>query len=114
MTAATHSGRRFRPGLKAMANGAGMLVLLLAVAVFPLSALAHQSIASNASQVVIFLPIAAVGLVIARRLPRNPIGWLLLACAAGMLLSACAGRYCGSFTVSVIGCRWGRWRWRWL
>ncbi len=93
MTAATHSGRRFRPGLKAMANGAGMLVLLLAVAVFPLSALAHQSIASNASQVVIFLPIAAVGLVIARRLPRNPIGWLLLACAAGMLLSACAGRY---------------------
>jgi hypothetical protein len=93
MTAATHSARRFRPGLKVMANGAGMLVLLLAVAVFPLSALAHQSIASNASQVVIFLPIAAVGLVIARRLPRNPIGWLLLACAAGILLSACAGRY---------------------
>ena len=104
MTAATHSGRRFRPGLKAMANGAGMLVLLLAVAVFPLSALAHQSIASNASQVVIFLPVAAVGLVIARRLPRNPIGWLLLACAAGMLLNACAGRYV--WLVYRLGHRW--------
>lgn len=93
MTAATPSAHRFRPGLKAMANGAGMLVLVLAVAVFPLSAMAHQSVASNARQVVVFLPIAAVGLVIARRLPRNPIGWLLLACAAGILLNACAGRY---------------------
>jgi hypothetical protein len=93
MTAATPGARRFRPGLKGMANGAGMLVLVLAVAVFPLSALAHQSVASNASQVVVFLPIAAVGLVIARRLPRNPVGWLLLACAAGILLNACAGRY---------------------
>jgi hypothetical protein len=93
MTAATPSAHRFRPGLKAMANGAGMLVLVLAVAVFPLSALAHQSVASNARPVVIFLPIAGVGLVIARRLPRNPIGWLLLACAAGILLNACAGRY---------------------
>ena len=93
MTAATPSAHRFRPGLKAMANGAGMLVLVLAVAVFPLSAMAHQGVASNASQVVVFLPIAAVGLVIARRLPRNPIGWLLLACAAGILLNACAGRY---------------------
>ena len=93
MTAATPSAHRFRPGLKAMANGAGMLVLVLAVAVFPLSALAHQGVAPNARQVVIFLPIAAVGLVIARRLPRNPIGWLLLACTAGMLLNACAGRY---------------------
>jgi hypothetical protein len=93
MTSAAPGLRRFRPGLKATANGAGILVLVLAVAVFPLSALAHQSMLSNASQVVIFLPIAGVGLVIARRLPRNPIGWLLLACAAGTLLSACAGPY---------------------
>jgi len=93
MTAAAPSLRRFRPSLKAVANGAGILVLVLAVAVFPLSALAHQNVLSNASQVVIFLPIAAVGLVVARRLPRNPIGWLLLACTAGTLLSDCAGPY---------------------
>jgi hypothetical protein len=93
MTAAAPSLRRFRPSLKAVANGAGILVLVLAVAVFPLSALAHQNVLSTTSQVVIFLPIAAVGLVVARRLPRNPIGWLLLACAAGTLLSDCAGPY---------------------
>jgi hypothetical protein len=48
---------------------------------------------SSAGQVVIFLPIAAVGLVVARRLPHNPIGWLLLACAAGVLLFSVAASY---------------------
>jgi len=93
MTAAVPSSRRFRPGLTAAANGAGIVILVLAVTVFPLSALAHQGALSNANQVIMFLPIGAVGLVIARRLPRNPIGWLLLACAAGALLSAAAGPY---------------------
>jgi len=93
MTAAVPGSRRFRPGLEAAANGAGILVLVLAVAVFPVSALAQQGVLSNANQVVMFLPIGAVGLVVARRLPRNPIGWLLLACAAGALLSAAAGPY---------------------
>ena len=36
---------------------------------------------------------AAVGLVVARHQPRNPIGWLLLATAAGALLSADAAPY---------------------
>jgi hypothetical protein len=93
MTAAVFSSGRFRPGLTAAANGAGIVVLVLGVAVFPLSALAHQGVLANANQVVMFLPIGAVGVVVARRLPRNPIGWLLLACAAGALLSACAGPY---------------------
>ena len=36
------------------------------------------------------LPIAAVGLIVARRQPGNPIGWLLLA-GAGCLLGLDAG-----------------------
>jgi hypothetical protein len=39
------------------------------------------------------LPSAAVGVLVARRQPRNPIGWLLLGIAATTLLSTCAGAY---------------------
>jgi di/tricarboxylate transporter len=104
MTTAAPGLRRLRPGPKAMANSAGILVLMVVVAIFPLSAAAHEGMLSNASQVVVFLPIAGVGLVVARRLPRNPIGWLLLAGAAGPLLSAAAGPYVG--LVYRLGHRW--------
>ncbi len=70
-----------------------VLVVLLAAGVFPLSLLAGQSLLSNASQVVTFLPVAAVGFLVARHQPRNPIGWLLLACATAPLLSADATLY---------------------
>jgi hypothetical protein len=70
-----------------------VLVALLAAAVFPLSLLGGHSVLSNASQVVTFLPIAAVGFVVARNQPRNPIGWLLLACATATLLSDDAALY---------------------
>jgi amino acid transporter len=70
-----------------------VLVLLLAAAVVPLALAAHQGVLSNVGQVVPFLPIAAVGLVIARHRPRNPIGWLLLAAAAGAVLTDAADLY---------------------
>jgi hypothetical protein len=34
------------------------------------------------------VPFAAVGLVVARHRPRNPIGWLMIALAAGILFYA--------------------------
>ena len=104
MTATVPGLRRLRPGPKAMANSAGILVLVLAVVIFPLSAAVHEGMLSNASQVVVFLPIAGVGLVVARRLPRNPIGWLLLAGAAGPLLTAAANPYL--WLVYRLGHRW--------
>jgi len=70
-----------------------VLVVLLAAGVFPLTVLAGQSLLSNVGQVVTFLPIAAVGFLVARHQPRNPIGWLLLACATATLLSADATLY---------------------
>jgi hypothetical protein len=69
------------------------LVLLLAAAVVPLTLLAHQGVLSNVGQVVPFLPIAAVGFVIARHRPRNPIGWLLIATAASAVLTDDAELY---------------------
>jgi hypothetical protein len=42
---------------------------------------------------IVTLPFAAVGLVVARRQPRNPIGWIFLALTFGVLVSANAANY---------------------
>ena len=75
------------------ATGLAVLVLLLTAAVVPLALVAHQSVLSNVGQVVPFLPIAAVGFVIARHRPRNPIGWLLIATGACAVLTDDAELY---------------------
>jgi putative effector of murein hydrolase LrgA (UPF0299 family) len=84
-----------RPWLASPAAVAGLavLVLLLAVAVVPLALAAHQGVLFNVGRVVPFLPIAAVGLVIARHRPRNPIGWLLIAAVASAVLTDDADLY---------------------
>jgi hypothetical protein len=48
MTATAPTSRRFRPGVKAMADGAGMMVLIPAMAIFPLLALTHPGVLSTA------------------------------------------------------------------
>ena len=78
---------RPRPALPALATALALLVLLLAATLVPLSVLARQNVASNAGQAVSYLAIGATGVVVARRQPRNPIGWLLLAIPVGMLLN---------------------------
>jgi len=85
--------RRFWLASPATANGLAVFVLLLAAAGVPLTLVAHQGLLSNVGQVVTFLPIAAVGFVVARNRPRNPIGWLLIAAAVGALLTDDAGPY---------------------
>ena len=77
----------------AAVTGLAVLVLLLAAAIVPLALEAHRGVLFNVAQVVPFLPIAAVGLVIARHRPRNPIGWLLIATAASAVLSDDAELY---------------------
>jgi hypothetical protein len=73
---------------------AGLLALLLAVAAAPLAIAAHQNPATTATELLaVTLPFAAVGLLVARRLPRNPIGWLMLAIALCFLLTIEAGSY---------------------
>jgi hypothetical protein len=47
MTAAAPGSRRFRPGLKAIANGAWITVLIPAAAIFPLLALSHPGVFSG-------------------------------------------------------------------
>jgi hypothetical protein len=52
------------------------LVLLLVIAAVPLTLAARQGVLYNVGQVATFLPIAAVGFMVAWHRPRNPIGWL--------------------------------------
>jgi hypothetical protein len=85
-----------QPGGRALswlASALGVLVLLLAVAVIPLSLLARQDLLGNAAELAIGLPMCAVGFLVARRQPRNPIGWLLLVVPVGVLGSLDAGPY---------------------
>src|ERR1700745_3472423 len=77
----------------ATAAALAVVVVLLAAAMIPLSVLARQNLLANAAQLAIGVPMGAVGFIVARRQPRNPIGWLLLAIPIGILLSLDAGPY---------------------
>jgi hypothetical protein len=64
----------------------GGLAALSLAAMVPLSLLAGQ-IFNGAIPLVIGLPCTGVGILVARRQPRNPIGWLFLVTAACLFLS---------------------------
>jgi N-terminal 7TM region of histidine kinase len=70
----------------------GATLLLFAVALVGLSLLARRP-GYPLQPLMIAIPSAAVGVLVARRQPRNPNGWLLLGIAAAILLSTGAGVY---------------------
>ena len=73
-----HPGRRLLTARSAVALG--ILAFVLNIAALVLAAAADQT----APQIVrgaALLPVAAVGMLVAVRRPRNPLGWLLLGCA---------------------------------
>jgi hypothetical protein len=72
------AGRRSRLASPATATALAAMVVLLAAAVIPLGMLAHQSVLANATQLITGLPLGVAGFIVARRQPRNRIGWLLL------------------------------------
>lgn len=67
-----------------------MAVLL--VAAVPLFVLAHQ-LNTGLVFLIVFIPFAGVGTLVANRQPSNPIGWLLLLLAFGVVLGSDAGAY---------------------
>jgi hypothetical protein len=82
------TGRR-RPSAATLIGAA---MLLLAALLVALSFLARQP-GYPLQPIMIAIPTAAVGVLVARRQPRNPNGWLLLGIAAALLLSTGAGAY---------------------
>jgi hypothetical protein len=86
--------RRFRLLSPRTATALGVLVLVLAIATLTLKGFDHQLTTSGTgSGIAIVLMYAGVGLVVARRQPRNPIGWLLLIFIVLYVLGAGAVEY---------------------
>ena len=74
MKPATAEGRGRMPSVALL--GLGAVALALAIAAVPLAVLSRQG--SPAEPLVVAGSFAVVGLVVARRQPRNPMGWLLV------------------------------------
>ena len=72
----------------------GVLAVVLMAVAIALSVPFHQGTILSAGPVVPIVVIyAAVGVIVARRQPRNPIGWLLIAFILVFLLSSIFGNY---------------------
>jgi len=70
----------------------GVLALLSFAAAIPLSLLSHQA-ASLVIAAVIGLPSAGIGVLVTRRQPGNPLGWLFLVSAVCQFIGTDAGGY---------------------
>jgi hypothetical protein len=74
------------------ARSLGGLIILLCAALVPLAVAAREA-ESDIAVVIIMMTLAPVGLVVARRQPGNPLGWMFLALAALSALGVGAGAY---------------------
>jgi MFS family permease len=92
--AAKDAARRFRLASPATATVLGAVALVLAAAALALAGPVHQlSILSQGPVIPTVVIYAGVGVVVARRQPRNPIGWILIGFIVLILLSSIAGWY---------------------
>src|ERR1700723_3031395 len=86
--------RRFGLLSPRTATALGVLVLVLTIATGTLKGFDHQLTGSGTwSGIAVVVMYAGVGFVVARRQPRNPIGWLLLIFIVLFVLSAGAVEY---------------------
>src|ERR1700747_1895398 len=76
-----------------LAAGLGCLALAAVAATFPLGSMAGQLNPPAIASTLVALVFAAVGLLLALRQPRNPIGWLLLAASVLVALNFAAAYY---------------------
>ena len=94
VTEPTEVTRRFRLASPTTAVVLGVLTLLLEAVDVPLETQIHTlSFGNFGFELVFVLPFMLVGAVVARRQPRNPVGWLLLGIALVEALAQCASDY---------------------
>ena len=86
---------RFRFASPRLALLLGLFALVLLAVGLPLASLADQFTWDGIGISLPIAPFAIVGFVLARRVPRNPIGWILLA----LVLAAVGGMDAGFYAV---------------
>jgi hypothetical protein len=87
---------RFRAATPATATVLGALVLLLEAGAMTLDGFAHRlSLSNDVPPAVLVVIYTVVGVVVARRQPRNPVGWVLIVAILLFLLSNDVGSYAG-------------------
>jgi len=92
--AADISEGRFRLASPAAADVLAIVGVALFLVTVPIGAVTHNLTGSSVGAgFPVILPYGAVGLVVARRQPRNPVGWILLGFAVLLAVSNCAGAY---------------------
>ena len=88
------AARRFRLASPATAAALGALALILMALALALSGLTgNLSVLGSGPIVPVVVVYAAVGVVVARRQPGNPIGWILITFIVMFLLSDVVGAY---------------------
>jgi hypothetical protein len=92
-TAGTAAHSRIRSPAAWAAGLTGLAAALLCVLVVLTVLAADPWLSADGADAVIVLSFAAVGLLVARRQPANPIGWVLLACALATALLTDAKLY---------------------
>jgi len=93
-TASGPGTRRFRLASPTTALVLGAVALVLMALAIALAGPVHQlSILGSGPVVPVVLIYAGVGVIVARRQPRNPIGWILIGFILLFLLSSVAGWY---------------------
>jgi hypothetical protein len=85
---------RFRLASPLTANVLAVVGAALFLAVLPLAAVTRNLTGSSVgASLPVIVPFGGVGLVVARRQPRNPVGWILLGFAMLLVAGDCAGAY---------------------
>jgi hypothetical protein len=85
---------RWRLTFPVAASGLAIAGAALFLAVLPLAAVTHNLTGSSVgASLPMILPFGGVGLVVARRQPRNAVGWILLGFAILLVVSNFAGAY---------------------
>ena len=110
-TAPTPETPRFRLASSTTAIILGALGLALFVADAPLSYLTHSLRPRSYVGGVLLAVVLIMAVLVVRRLPTNPIGWIFVGVPVGLALYEDAGRYAARTTDSTTDIwRWGRLR----
>ena len=89
-----HAMRQWRLASPVTANVLGGFGVVVVAAVIWLNVLSHMgNLGQGTLNLLIYITLGAVGVVVARAQPRNPVGWPLIGGALALALSSAGGAY---------------------